>query len=237
MKIGIFTYNFPHFKTQQYLLELVVTDNKPEVIFAQDNKDLPFYQSKVRILPRHEYLHDIQSIARVLKIDLVNKDHDHPDTIDIIKNRELDLGIILGARILKKDTINAFKIGILNIHPGLIPENRGLDNLKWAIIDNIKQGVTTHLIDEYIDKGLIIDRQPIHVYPDDTLVDVALRLHEKGQEMMIWAIDEIKNMRSFSTVSNEGKCNKSLQPELEATLLTRFEYYKQYYNVVTKDDR
>ena len=50
-----------------------------------------------------------------------------------------------------KNVIDSFSNGIINFHPGVLPENRGLDNLKWAIYNNLPQGVTTHLIDENID--------------------------------------------------------------------------------------
>ena len=46
------------------------------------------------------------------------------------EKRKYDLGIILGSRIIK-NIINKFKIGILNMHPGILPYNRGLDTHKW----------------------------------------------------------------------------------------------------------
>ena len=54
----------------------------------------------------------------------------------LIKKHNLDIGIILGARILSKQIIDAFSIGIVNLHPGILPENRGLDNVKWSIINS-----------------------------------------------------------------------------------------------------
>ena len=39
-----------------------------------------------------------------------------------------------------------FDTGIINIHPGLLPENRGLDNIKWALYHNMPQGLTVNFI-------------------------------------------------------------------------------------------
>jgi len=51
-----------------------------------------------------------------------------------------------------EDIINAFKIGVLNMHPGILPDNRGLDTIKWAIMKDMKQGVSCHLISKEIDR-------------------------------------------------------------------------------------
>jgi methionyl-tRNA formyltransferase len=76
--------------------------------------------------------------------------------LKFFKKKKFDLGIILGARILDEDIIKTFKIGILNLHPGLLPDNRGLDTYQWAIINMIPQGVTSNLIDSKIDGGKIL---------------------------------------------------------------------------------
>ena len=55
------------------------------------------------------------------------------------EKEKFDLGIIAGSRIIKKKVINEFKIGILNMHPGLLPLNRGLDTHKWAVFKNWPQ--------------------------------------------------------------------------------------------------
>ena len=54
--------------------------------------------------------------------------------VKILKKEKFDLGIIAGSRILKKKIIEEFKIGILNMHPGLLPLNRGLDTHKVSIL-------------------------------------------------------------------------------------------------------
>lgn len=39
------------------------------------------------------------------------------------------------------------KYRIINAHPGYIPVVRGLDSLKWAIVEGLPIGVTTHLLE------------------------------------------------------------------------------------------
>ena len=233
MRIGAFTYNFPHYKSQQGLLNLMVSGNRPEVIFAQDKAELKFYQSKIQTVPRHRHLVDIQDMAKVFGIPfVVYKMGDVLKRADVAMSHNLDLGVILGARVLNQKVIKAFKIGILNLHPGLIPINRGLDTIKWAIIRGMKQGVTSHLIDRHIDKGSIIGIQVIDVYPDDTLMDIHFRLEEKGQAMMIEAIGKLKKGVRLTPVTSQGFYNQYVPVRMETVLMGKFESYKQNYSTV-----
>ena len=54
--------------------------------------------------------------------------------------------------------IKGLSKGIINFHPGLIPEARGLDTPQWCIYDGIPLGVTSHFIDSKVDAGRIIER-------------------------------------------------------------------------------
>jgi len=65
-----------------------------------------------------------------------------------------ELGIILGARILPKHIATA--IPILNCHPGILPDNRGLGAVKRAKEKGLPQGITWHIIDEKVDAGKIL---------------------------------------------------------------------------------
>ncbi len=229
IKIGIFAYNFKHKKTQEGLLWLFLHGYKPEIIFAADPVELKFYQSKIRVGSKGlEYMHPKEMASRLNILYKVVK-HNSKECINLIRELDLDLGIILGARILKKPTIESFKIGILNMHPGLLPENRGLDNAKWAILKNYKQGVSCHLISEEIDKGKLIVKRAIDVHEDDSLVDVFLRLQNMEQQLMIEGLKILEDgKRDFPEVS-EGNYRKAVPAEEEALLLKKFEEYKKKY--------
>jgi len=68
-----------------------------------------------------------------------------------------DIGFLLWfPRILTKEIINRSKSGIFNIHPSLLPFNRGKFPYSWAIINSNPYGVTIHKIDHSIDGGQIL---------------------------------------------------------------------------------
>src|SRR3989338_7782841 len=124
MEIGIFAYNFPHKKTQEGLLELFLQGIPVKCIFAADPVELKFYQSKIRIAPKGMRYEHPQKIAERLGIPYHVVAHSSKECEELIKHYKLDLGIILGARILKENIINAFGMWVLNMHPGMLPQNR-----------------------------------------------------------------------------------------------------------------
>lgn len=230
MKIGVFAYNFEHKKTQEGILNLFLNDYKISCILAADPVKLRFYQSKIRISPKGlKYVHP-RKIAEKLKIPYYVVEHNSKECEKLIKKYDLDLGIILGARVLKKNIIKSFEIGILNLHPGILPYNRGLDNIKWAILKNFKQGVSCHLISKEIDKGRLIIQKETEVYEDDTLVDILLRIQNLELFLMIESLRILESgKRDFEEVG-KGKYFKAVPEDIERTLLKKFEEYKKNYH-------
>ena len=56
------------------------------------------------------------------------------------------------------------RLGALNAHPSLLPENRGPDPLFWTFHEGAQEtGVTVHLMDEGLDTGSILARRRVDV--------------------------------------------------------------------------
>tara|TARA_B100001094_G_scaffold274093_1_gene280855 strand:- start:8431 stop:9129 length:699 start_codon:yes stop_codon:yes gene_type:complete len=231
VNIGVFAYNFPHWKTQEGINNLILNGFTPKLILAANPVKLNFYQSKIRISPKDLYLTHPKIIAKTHGIDYKVVIHNSEETNKIVKEYNLDLGIILGSRILKPIAFENFKIGVLNMHPGILPINRGLDNIKWAVINNHPQGVTTHLIDKNIDKGKLIDKQNIKIYQDDTLMDFHIRVQNLEQKMMIEALHSIPKIKKYSPLS-DGNYYKSVPIEIEY----KFDYYLNRYKDKYNDE-
>jgi len=229
MRIGIFAYDFEHWKTQQGIQNLVLSKNKPEVILAAPRVELNFYRSKIRTTPKDLFLIHPKKVAEYYDIDYHVVKHNSEETAALIKKYELDLGIVLGARILKTYVIESFNKGVLNMHPGILPDNRGLDTIKWAILNDLPQGVTTHLINDKIDRGLLVEKEEINIYEDDTLLDLQIRIQNLEQKMMLSSIDIIKKSDLNELKKNEkGQYNTSMSENLEKEMLTKFEAYKRW---------
>lgn len=233
LRIGIFAYNFEHKKTQEGLLNLFLAGYRPSFIVAQNKIELKHSESIRVDLKDLKYDHP-EHIAQRFNIPYYVTVHNSDETIKIIKEYQADIGIVLGARILSKDVIDSFKIGIINMHPALLPENRGADNIIWAIWDEIPQGVTVHLIDKKVDAGWIVYKEIINVYRDDTLLDIRLRLQNKELELMIKTLDAIAENNYKKIPSEGGVVHKQFPLKQEHELMVKFEKYKENYESINK---
>jgi folate-dependent phosphoribosylglycinamide formyltransferase PurN len=64
-----------------------------------------------------------------------------------------DVGLHAMGVIYRQPAIDAFRLGILNPHIGLLPEYRGRSVMEWSLLHGHATGITTFFIDEGIDTG------------------------------------------------------------------------------------
>ena len=151
-KVTIFGYNFPHKKSEDFVKILKQNDIHISAFIAADPVKLNLPKKFTKKIIQYT-IFEPKKLCDLLNIPFYNLSHNSEELIKIIKNTKSNLGIIAGARILKPQIINSFKFGVINFHPGKIPEASGLDSLMWSIYKNIKPFVTTHFINEQIDSG------------------------------------------------------------------------------------
>ncbi len=88
-----------------------------------------------------------------------------------------DLGIsVYFVYILRKNILDLFPRGCVNLHPAYLPWNRGTNTNIWSIVDDNPVGVTLHTIDEHVDTGAILAQATVRVEPIDTGKSVYSRL-------------------------------------------------------------
>ena len=78
--------------------------------------------------------------------------HD-PKSVDTLRKLNLDVGLHKTGVIYRDVTINAFRLGILNHHIGILPAYRGRSVLEWSILQGDPVGITVFFIDTGIDTG------------------------------------------------------------------------------------
>jgi len=109
------------------------------------------------------YKDNVSEMIRRQKYEDFNiiKSANDKEIIHFVKENKIDYIFTIGyGEILKKEIINAPIKGVINFHPGLLPENQGADPISSVILNNIKTtGVTVHFIDEGVDTGDIILRK------------------------------------------------------------------------------
>lgn len=88
---------------------------------------------------------------------------DSADAIAAIRALGPDLGIHAGAGLLRRPLIDAFRLGVLNAHMGLLPAYRGMNVAEWAALEGAPVGCAVHLIDSGIDTGPILAMQQVDI--------------------------------------------------------------------------
>ena len=219
MKIGVITYNKQHRKSYDLLCLLKMKNYNNVNVYWQRWKDKKSHNPIFQHRPTNC---TIAPVACALKFGYCYK----PFSSEIIN--ENDIILIGGSGILKKELCDSKKI--INAHPGYLPNVRGLDAYKWAVYEGQPIGVTTHIIDENVDAGILLERQIVPVYISDTFHSVAYRQYEIEIEMLVRAI-EIFNKGEYDfnlkPYLNDYPAHKRMPKEIEFDLLKRFDKIKE----------
>lgn len=81
------------------------------------------------------------------------------------------------------------RLGCLNAHPSLLPDNRGPDPLFWSFhAGATTTGVTIHLMDAQFDAGPIVAQSPVEIAEGETEEALELRLAALAGELMVEAL-------------------------------------------------
>jgi len=233
MKLVLFIYDFPHKKSLKGM-QLIKSKGIEDVyVIASPKVELKFRQSKHRVSVFETEIIEPSKLANQYGWNSLVENHNSEAVISFLKKIKPSHGIILGARILNKNVIDCFSSGIINFHPGVLPENRGLDNLKWAIYNNLPQGVTTHFIDENIDVGYEIYKELLEVDVSDTLFDINSKLFDLQMEQLNKLIENNFDIVNLKSLVTKNPSQKAVSDEIDEKIIIAFEdYKKQYHNIL-----
>lgn len=111
--------------------------------------------------------------------------HGSEECLAEIRHREFDILVNAGTpRILKAPMLRAPRVGIVNCHPGLLPDFRGCTCVEWAIYLDAPVGNTVHFMNENIDEGPIIIKEAVSLRRADTYNDVRSTVYRAGFELL-----------------------------------------------------
>ena len=224
--IVVFAYNFKHRKTQDFLLRLFLDGYRVSHVIAADPVKLSIPKSSIRSKVKHTGLVEPRTVAEAIGAEYHVFKHKGEEIEAFLEEIKPAVGVISGARILGRPVIEKFSTGIINFHPGLIPEARGLDALLWSVRNDVPLGVTSHLIDHRVDAGKILEVRKIPIFADDELFDLSERLYEIQLDMLDQAI-KAAVAGEYSEDKVEGEYNRKMEGELEKDTLGLLPAYIQ----------
>ena len=98
-------------------------------------------------------------------------------------------------KILSRNFIKSFKGKILNIHPSLLPNYKGLNTHTRVLINKEKYtGCTVHFVSPRLDNGKIIIQKKIKIKKNDTPKKLAKRVLIEEHKLYPKAILKIFNL-------------------------------------------
>ena len=233
-KIVVFTYDFPHRKSLTGMQIIKNSKFQNIYIVSQPWIELKFRKSKNRKEVFESEILNPTDVGKAYGWKTFVGMHNSDEAIDFYKNIKPDYGIILGARILSKKVIDCFPGGIFNFHRGLLPENRGLDTIKWAVFNNIPQGITTHLIDENIDVGMKVYKESIEVDRLDTIFDVDSKLFYLEMKHLHTILNDEFKIPEPKSLKNSYKSQKAVPDDIDNKVYEDFDLYKKNYSEILK---
>lgn len=130
--------------------------------------------------------------------------------------------LVCGAGLIPSEITK--KYTIINSHPGYVPLTRGLDALKWAVIENKPIGVTTHFIGAKVDAGVVIQRKIVPVYKNDSFHAVAQRVYEYEVSMLVDSLNLLAEDHYYIG-AGDNIVHKRMPPTIECNLLEAFGKY------------
>jgi phosphoribosylglycinamide formyltransferase-1 len=127
---------------------------------------------------------------------------EHVDPADFLSREDYDreladsvaahgVSLVVGAgymRVLSPVFLERFP-AILNVHPSLLPEFRGLRAVARALEARVREtGVTVHFMVEEVDAGPIVAQKKVPILPGDTEETLLKRLHPVEYRLLVGAV-------------------------------------------------
>ena len=231
MKTAVFAYDFPHKKTQDFIIKMHIYGIKPSMVVASPPVNLKLPKTILRDKYRSVDLMHPRELCGDLGIPYIQMPHTASGLPGLLREKGIKLGIIAGARILSGRVIESVTGGIINFHPGLIPENRGLNAVKWAVYLNLPQAVTAHFIDRRVDAGRLIRRYLVPVYPDDGIKDINARVYETQTAALVTIIRHCMSAgMDHEPIGKYGGYHPPADERIDKGVMERFEEYKRFWS-------
>jgi methionyl-tRNA formyltransferase len=163
-------------------------------------KGLDLVQSRAmaiffRLIRRPPKVPSLREVKARHNIHVVgSKDVNDAETMTIIRGWQPDLVIsIYLNQLIRRELIELPRLGCLNIHPALLPRNRGLFPYFWAMTNGDQEtGVTLHWVDERFDTGDLLLQEVLPIDPDETMTSLQYKSAQVGGEMLIRGVELIE---------------------------------------------
>ncbi len=116
------------------------------------------------------------------------------EAIKTIISCNADVAVVVAfGQIIPAELLKAFPLGVINVHPSLLPKYRGAAPIQRAILNGEKEsGVTIMLLDEGLDSGPILMQKAISIGKCENAGSLHDRLSTLGAKLLAETIPLLK---------------------------------------------
>lgn len=197
--------NFVFFGTPEFagiiLRELIKAGFIPRAVVC--NPDKPVGRKHVITPPFAKQV----AFASEEKIEILQPEKITPEFLDKLRSFGADFYIVAAyAKILPQELIDIPRLGIIGVHPSLLPELRGASPIQSAILEGkTETGVSLFMIDALMDHGPVLSQEKINVGPEDNSKTLARKLAELSSKMLIKTLPDFYAGKIVPQSQNEAK--------------------------------
>ena len=177
-----------------------------------------FHIRDKKLMKNTERNADIFSYSKEKNLKLIEEDDINSPKL-IKKLLDLGVNVIFShacRSIIKKEFLNSFENLVFNIHPSLLPEERGAATFTWRILNDQKfVAATIHQIDEGIDSGPILFQKKKILSKKELVVplDYDMKTTMVYESIFRDFLNKIQKNQKITTIKQNEK-NSSYLPRL-----------------------
>lgn len=141
----------------------------------------------------------------------------NPEDLKTVQNVKPNLGILASyGAIIPQKVIDLFPLGILNIHPSLLPQYKGPSPVQYAVLNgDTVCGISIILLDAQIDHGPLVKQETLALKnPKITYKQLTELVFIEGAEMISKIIQNVNNGLSIKSTPQRSE-NESWTKKIE----------------------
>lgn len=142
---------------------------------------------------RRDASHPVLDLAQVSKLKTLTPDRWDDEAMKELTDTNADLAVLASfGMLLPKSVLQLFPLGIVNVHPSLLPRWRGASPIEAALIHGDDEtGVSLMKLVEKMDAGPIYAQQPLPLSGQETKPDLEGTLAHMGGQLLIRELPDI----------------------------------------------
>lgn len=133
-----------------------------------------------------------------------------PEVIEEIRNVGAEYGIVVAyGKILPQALIDAFPLGLINVHYSLLPQYRGASPVEAALLaGDTVTGVTVQQLVKELDAGDILGEVEVVIGEQETTRELRPRLIEEGAHLLVSLLPSFEDGSLIGTPQDHTKATK-----------------------------